>query len=144
MAMLASLRTAMRRMAFGAALGAMVPAVSLAAPGLADGPTLQCQASIGASSIAWTVELDHAVPLATVDSEDTPAEYANGHVSIRLAASGPNLFIGLHSGRLLVTAADGRALGRGLCRPLMSVATGSGVPLAALSVPAALFPLSAA
>lgn len=116
----------LRSMAIAACVASPLPAFATAAdaaPGATANPMLQCRASFGAGDIEWTVELDEATPLAMVDNLDTPADYSKGHVRVRLAASGPNLFIGLASGRLLVTAVDGQALGRGHCKPLMSVAT---------------------
>jgi hypothetical protein len=125
----------LRRIAFAACIGSTLPTFAKAAPALpsvAASPILQCRASLGTSDIEWTIELDEAIPLATVDSVDAPAEYSNGHVRVRLAASGPHLFIGLTSGRLLVTATDGQVLGKGDCKPLISVATRNTLPTAAL------------
>lgn len=120
-----------------AALGAALPAFAAAPlPDASASPTLHCRASVGASDVGWTVELDDAIPLATVDREDTPAEYSTGHVRIRLAANGPNLVIGLVSGRLLVTAADGSALGKGRCDTLpLTIKAAPGIPCAAPTNP---------
>jgi hypothetical protein len=143
----ASRKSFLCRMAFATTACLMLPALSApaaAAHGQSSSPALDCRALIGTSDVAWTVELDQAIPLAMVDSEDTPAEYSSGHASIRLSPSGPNLFIGLHTGRLLVTAADGAMLGKGMCRPLMTAAASPISPDPPLQVTAALFKLSAA
>lgn len=140
--MVASPKSFLKRLAFAGVIAAMVPAFATAADvvsGQSVSPALQCRVVVGKIDLAWTVELDHDIPLAIVNNEDTPAQYTSGHVSIRLAASGPNLLIGLQSGRLLVTAPDGTALGSGLCKPLMTAATGAGVSLATLPVPETLF-----
>lgn len=137
----------LRGMTAALAACAMLPAIAApaaAAFGQPAGPALDCRALIGTRDVTWTVELDHGIPLAIVDSEDTPAEYSSGHASVRLSPAGPNLFIGLHTGRLLVTAADGAMLGKGMCKPLMTAATGTSAQEVPLPVPAALFNLSAA
>lgn len=147
MAMSASHKSSLRGMTVAVAVSTMMPsfvAPAAAAVGQSSIPALHCRALIDASDVTWTIELDHDIPLAIVDSEDTPAEYSSGHVSVRLTANGPNLFIGLHSGRLLVTAADGAMLGKGMCKPLMTAATSISVPDIPLPVPAALFNMSAA
>jgi hypothetical protein len=143
----ASRKSFLRAMTVALAACAMLPA--LAAPatatfGQSASPALDCRAMIGTRDVAWTVELDQAIPLAIVDSEDTPAEYSSGHASVRLSPGGPNLFIGLHTGRLLVTAANGAMLGRGTCMPLMTAATDTSLPEEPLPVAAAIFNLSAA
>lgn len=134
-------------MVFAAGMSSALPALATATdarPGVTPNPLLQCRASLGARDIEWTIELDDALPLAIVDNLDTPAEYSDRHVRVRLAASGPNLFIGLASGRLLVTAVDGQTLGKGICKPLVSIATGNVVPITTLSSPSRSFRLTPA
>jgi hypothetical protein len=144
MLMSASRQSFLRGMAFAAGMAGACQAFAAAVPGVAANPILQCRASLGATEIEWTVELDDAIPLATVDSLDAPADYSNGHARVRLSASGPNLVIGLMSGRLLVTAVDGQALGKGACKPLISVTTRKVVTIAALAGPQNSFRLTAA
>ena len=98
----------------------MAGTAAYAAPTSSATPILQCRASAGATNFAWTIELDDAIPLAIVNNDDTPADYSAGHVRVRLAPSGPTLVIGLISGRLLMTASDGRSLGSGQCERLMA------------------------
>ncbi len=77
--------------------------------------TLDCRAALGDTAVRWEVELDSSLPLAVVDGDDAPAEYAAAHARVRLAAIGPSLLIGLASGRLLVSDGDGRPLALGRC-----------------------------
>jgi hypothetical protein len=135
MLMSATRQSLLRGTAFAACLAGALPAFAAAMPGVAADPKLHCRASLGATEMEWTVELNDSIPLATVDSLDAPAEYSNGHARVRLSASGPNLFIGLASGRLLVTAVDGQSLGKGACKPLISVTTTKIFMIAALAGP---------
>lgn len=139
MMMYATRQGILRCVALAACATGVAPALATALPGVMAKPILQCRASLGATDMEWAVELDEAIPLATVDNLDTPAEYSNGHARVRLSASGPNLFIGLASGRLLVTAIDGHALGKGNCKPLISLTTREVVTIAALAGPPKLF-----
>jgi hypothetical protein len=79
---------------------------------------LDCQATLDDVPVTWTVQLDVSLPLATVDSDDVPADYSAGHARLRLTPNGPALTIGLHSGRLLVANANGWVIGGGRCQKL--------------------------
>ncbi len=94
---------------------AIAPNVLAGLPSVLSGVALDCRADIGGQPVAWKVELDPSLPLATVDDGDAPADYSESHAQIRLGISAPSLFIGLGTGRLLVSAADGRPVGQGLC-----------------------------
>jgi hypothetical protein len=63
----------------------------------------------------WRVELDDAVPLASVDGADVPAEYSGAHVRLLLERGGRAATIGRESGRLVLMAGDGRLLAHGRC-----------------------------
>lgn len=107
--------------ALAAALNVLIiPAHAQSLPAQLVG-TLDCSATVGQARVSWTVELDDTVPLAVVDDAEAPAEYSKTHVRVRLAATGPALFIGRGTGRLLVSAPDGSALGIGRCRSLVEL-----------------------
>lgn len=108
--------------AAGAVL-ALTSAASANAADMVSAGQLHCTVEIAnneaASAQSWRIELDDTVPLALVDDGDLPAEYSPSHVRIRFAIEGPVLTIGRSSGRILVTAIDGKPLGRGQCSPLI-------------------------
>lgn len=86
-----------------------------AVPPVSSGVALDCRAVLGSAPVRWQVELHDALPLAVVDGEDVPAAYAPSHATLRLAASGPSLFIGRATGRLVISDGAGATLGRGQC-----------------------------
>lgn len=107
----------------GLALLAMLPAVAGGlVPAAADGSpvTLDCRAALGGTQVRWEVELHDSLPLAVVDGEDAPADYAASHARVRLAASGPSLLIGRVTGRLVISDGAGLTLGSGRCAQLLS------------------------
>jgi hypothetical protein len=94
----------------------------LATMGVAAMPqTLDCRAALGDAAVRWEVELDASLPLAVVDGDDAPAEYASSHARVRLAVAGPSLLIGLVSGRMVVNDGAGRRLALGRCTRTRSV-----------------------
>lgn len=84
-----------------------------AAPPLAG--AVECTLQVGDRVERWRVELLDALPLASVDDADVPAEYSGKHVRLLLERGGRSATIGRESGRLVLTAGDGRLLARGRC-----------------------------
>jgi hypothetical protein len=105
-----------RRLICALGLIASSAASSADASPMSDGVALQCRALVNNADKAWSVELDSTIPLAVVNSHDVPADYSASHARLRLALDGPALVIGLKSGRLLVTDAQGKRIGYGSCQ----------------------------
>jgi hypothetical protein len=78
---------------------------------------IECTAESGTTSLVWHIDLDDDLPIATVNDSDAPVDFAGAHVRVRLAANGPNLFIGRVSGRLVIATPEGATLGAGRCTP---------------------------
>lgn len=78
---------------------------------------IECSAESGTTSLVWHIDLDDELPIATVNDSDVLVDFSPAHVHVRLAADGPNLFIGRVSGRLVVATPDGATLGAGRCTP---------------------------
>lgn len=77
---------------------------------------LECTLELGDRQERWRVELDDALPLARVDDSDVRAEYSDAHVRLLLERGGRSATIGRESGRLILSAGDGRLLARGRCK----------------------------
>lgn len=101
-------------MLFAATFSALVLSSSYSHSAPLQG-TLNCDAHSEKGELNWKIELDDSLPLAMIDDEDTPAEYSSSHVRVLLSLNGPSMFIGRESGRLVLSAADGRMLARGVC-----------------------------
>lgn len=76
---------------------------------------LRCSAHLGNQSLSWQVEINDNIPLAIVDEQDTPAEYSASHVRVRLEMNGPELFIGRMTGKMVLSAPDGKTMALGQC-----------------------------
>lgn len=99
---------------FAMLLLAWLPAQGSAAP-LAG--MLTCSADDGTQVRSWRLEIGGADGRVQVDGRPVAAVMSPSHVEIRLRPAGPVLTVGRQSGRLLVSAPDGRVLARGQCRP---------------------------
>lgn len=76
---------------------------------------VRCTFEQGGRVEQWRVELDDAVPLASVEGSDVPADYSVAHVRLRLERGGRYATIGRQTGRFLLLQGDGHPLGRGRC-----------------------------
>lgn len=101
---------------FPAVAGGIAPAAPIEGSPVA----LDCRAALGSTQVRWEIELHDSLPLAVVDGDDTPADYAASHARVRLAAGGPSLVIGRVSGRLVISDSAGLTLGSGQCSRMLN------------------------
>lgn len=77
--------------------------------------SLRCSVELDSRTLSWKIELNDRTLLATVDGLEVPAKYSASHAQLQLAPDGRSVVIGRRTGRLLLTAPDGRTLAYGLC-----------------------------
>ena len=102
--------------AAGLALAFLAVAPASADDGAPDvAKILDCRAGDAAAPLRWRVELLAAPPRARVDGREVAAEFGARHVRLQLGVDGGMLFIGLVSGRMVLSDATGKTVAFGLC-----------------------------